>query len=54
MRPTVVTGIVTGDTPVSYRPIFFLCLVTMIKKLTAITADEDPTGCQRGISRKEI
>ena len=54
MRPAVVTGIVTGDTPVSYRPIFFLSLVTMIKKLTAITVDEDPTGCQRWISRKEI
>ena len=47
MRPAVVTGIVTGDTPVSYGPIFFLSLVTMIKKLTAITVDEDPTGCQR-------
>ena len=54
MRPAVVTGIVTGDTPVSYRPIFFLSLVTVIKKLTAITVDEDPAGCQRWISRKEI
>ena len=33
---------------------FFLSLVKVIKKLTAKTVDEDPTGCQRWISRKEI
>ena len=28
MRPAMVCGIVTEDTPVSYWPILFLCLVT--------------------------
>ena len=28
MRPAMVCGIVTEDTPVSYWPILFLCLLT--------------------------
>ena len=29
MSPAIVSGIVTGDAPVSYWPIFFLSLVTV-------------------------
>ena len=29
MRPAIVSGNVIGDAPVSYRPIFFLSLVTV-------------------------
>ena len=31
MRPAIVSGIVIGDTPVSYWPIFSLSLVTVLK-----------------------
>ena len=37
MRPAIVCGIVTGDTPVSYWPIFFLSLLTVPKVFANLT-----------------
>ena len=43
MRPAIVSGIVTGDAPVSYWPIFPLSLVTVPEVFAKINSDQFPS-----------
>ena len=52
--PQLLLGLLLGIHRSAIGHFFCLSLVKVIKKLTAITVDEDPTGCQRWMSRKEI
>ena len=61
IHPAIVSGIVTGDVPVSYWPIFFACLLkqpqTSLRKLTrsslppvSIVANGSHVTCQHSLS----
>ena len=43
MRPAMVPGIVTGDAPVSYWPIFFLSLVTDPEVIARVNSAQFPS-----------
>ena len=42
MRPTIVCGMVTGDEPVSYWPIFSLFLLTVPEVLAKVNSTQLP------------
>ena len=43
MRLAIVSGIVTGGTPVSYWPIFFLSLVTIPEVFAKVNSTQSPS-----------
>ena len=48
MFPAVVSGIVTGDAPVSYWPIFSLSLVAAPEVFAGVTSAQFPSSLSSG------
>ena len=49
MRPAIVCGIVTGDTLVSYRPIFFPALETVPEVVAKANSAQSPLFLKRRV-----